>query len=296
MSGPAWRFLREPRAPRPLGVFRIGVSLLLLVQAWTLSEHLVLLLGNRGLAPWSVSEVLSSGWLPHIATVARAAQPWGLSARECIQGVGAVYVLFLGGLLLGWRTRSCAAGAWLIHTLLINSAPLFTYGFELFAHISLFYCLVMPVGAAYSLDVRSGRTDGAPSAEATLSLRVLQLHLCVVYFATGVEKAVGKPWRSGSAIWEAVMQPQFAQFDLSWLAWHPWVSEWLSWGTLVIEVGYALLIWPRQTRALWVALTLGLHAGIALFMGLWLFSAIMSVLTFSAFGWESLKREVVPAV
>lgn len=295
MSGRVLAFLCEPRAPRPLGVFRIGVSLLLLIQAWTLSEHLVLLLGNRGLAPWSVSELISSTWLPHIASVARALRPLGLSARECIQAIGVGYALCLVGLLLGWRTRACAAGAWGLHTLLLNSAPLFTYGFELFAHISLFYCLVMPVGAAYSLDVRAGRTGGGPSTEATLGLRVLQFHLCVVYFATGVEKAVGKPWSQGTAIWEAVMQPQFAQFDFSWLAWHPWVSEWLTWGTLVIEVGYALFIWPRKTRVLWVALTVGLHAGIAVFMGLWLFSAIMSVLTFSAFGVESLKREAAPA-
>ena len=103
MSGRALSFLCEPRAPRPLGVFRIGVSLLLLIQAWTLSEHLVLLLDNRGLAPWSVSEVISSAWLPHIASVARALRPFGLSARACIQGIGAVYVLCLVGLLLGWR-------------------------------------------------------------------------------------------------------------------------------------------------------------------------------------------------
>lgn len=282
-------FVSAPGSPRPLGFLRVGLATLLLVQAWTLSGHLLLLFGDRGLAPWSLTEPSASAWMPHIGAVVRALRPFGLASRESIQGLGAVYGLALVGLLLGWRTRACAAVAWGLHTLLLNSAPLFSYGFDLFAHIGLFYAVVMPVGAAYSLDVRSGRVLGGPSAEATLGLRVLQLHLCVVYFTTGVEKAIGAPWQEGTAIWEAVMQPQFAQFDFSWLAWHPWVSQAVTWGTLVIEVGYAALVWPRRTRALWVLLTVGLHAGIALFMGLWLFSAIMALLTVAAFGWDYLE-------
>ena len=34
--------------------------------------------------------------------------------------------------------------------------------------------------------------------------------------------------------------------------------------------------------------TVGMHVGIAVIMGLWLFGSIMSVLTFSAFGWNLL--------
>ena len=66
----------------------------------------------------------------------------------------------------------------------------------------------------------------------------------------------------------------------------PWLSKAVSWGTLVIEIGYPFFVWPRRTRGLWVLLTLSLHAGIALFMGLWLFSGTMAVLTFAAFGWN----------
>ncbi len=41
--------------------------------------------------------------------------------------------------------------------------------------------------------------------------------------------------------------------------------------------------------AFWGVLTLGLHAGIAVFMGLWMFGGIMGVLTFAAFGWECFE-------
>ena len=283
-------FILEPSSPRPLGAFRIGVTLVLLLQAWSLSDHLMVLFGDRGLIPWSVSVHLSSPYMPRLSGLVPALGGLGLGARNIVHGLALVYVLALGGLLLGWRTRACAVVAFLTHTTLFNSGTLFSYGVEIFAHISLFYCVLMPVGEAYSLDVRAGRVSGAPSAEATLSLRVLQVHLCMVYLTTGGEKALGTSWREGTAIWEALMQPQYGQFDFAWMAHHPWVSQLVSWGTLVVEVGYAVFVWPRQTRALWVLLTVGLHLGIALLMGLWLFSAIMAVLTFAAFGWEELTR------
>jgi hypothetical protein len=164
------------------------------------------------------------------------------------------------------------------------------YGVDAFAHVSLFYCLVMPVGAAFSLDRRAGRAVDAPSATATLSLRVLQLHLCIVYLSSGVEKALGEQWRNGEAIWRSLMLPEYAQFDFSWMAFTPWLAMLVAWGTLAIEIGYAFFIWPRQTRKLWVLATLGLHLGIAVFLGLWLFSSMMMVLTFSAFGWDIIVR------
>jgi hypothetical protein len=214
----------------------------------------------------------------------------GLTARESIQVLASFYALSVIGLLLGWRTRGCAVVAWLGHTVLLNGGALFSYGLETFAHISLFYCTVMPVGSAFSLDVRAGRASSAPSPWATLSLRVLQLHLCIVYFMTGFEKSLGAPWQQGTAIWDILMQPQYSRYDVSWMAAHPWVSQLATWGTLVIELGYPFFIWSRRTRLPWILFTLGMHAGIALFMGLWMFSGIMSVLTFSAFGWSALRE------
>jgi hypothetical protein len=54
-------------------------------------------------------------------------------------------------------------------------------------------------------------------------------------------------------------------------------------GGLLELFGYAFLVWPRRTRRLTALATLGLHAGIAVTMGLWSFSALMMVLTGSAF-------------
>ena len=61
-------------------------------------------------------------------------------------------------------------------------------------------------------------------------------------------------------------------------------------GAVVVQLLYPVLVWTRLRFAIVVATEL-LHLGIAVFLGLWLFSGIMIVLNAAAFG-ESLWRTV----
>jgi hypothetical protein len=101
----------------------------------------------------------------------------------------------------------------------------------------------------------------------------------VIYLGAGLFKALGRQWWNGEAIWQVVSQPAFRNFDLGSLARHPWVPTLAGWATLVVEIGYALLIWPRRTRRAWSIAAIGLHLGVALFMGLVFFSSVMILLT-----------------
>jgi hypothetical protein len=105
----------------------------------------------------------------------------------------------------------------------------------------------------------------------------------VVYLAAGLFKAMGRQWWNGEAIWQVVSQPAFRTFDLGSLARHPWIPTLAGWVTLVVEIGYAFLIWPRRTRRAWAIAAIGLHLGVGLFMGLVFFSSVMILLTGSLF-------------
>src|SRR6516225_2020642 len=115
-------------------------------------------------------------------------------------------------------------------------------------------------------------------------MRSLQLHLCIIYLNTGLAKAIGPQWWTGEAIWRAVMQPQFAILDHSWLESFPWLAQLAFWVVMVVEVGYALFIWPAKTRRIWLVATIGLHLGIMLNMGLLMFSIMMIAMNLCAFG------------
>jgi hypothetical protein len=289
-------FLTDPASPRPLGFFRIAVSAVAIVQVGVLWPYLLQLYGNFGFVQWAMIEASADAWLPSIGKLCLLLQPFGISSSACVYGVFFLYLLALFGLLIGWQTRVMALGAWLLHILTVNSGFLSLYGVDTMIHICLFYCVWMPVGAAFSLDQYLRRAPVRPSFMAGIGLRALQLHLCIIYLNTGTAKAQGIQWWTGEAIWRAVMQPQFAVFDLSWLAYVPFLAQVTCWTVMLIEVGYLFFIWPARTRPLWLVAAIGLHLGIGLLMGLWMFSLMMIVMNLSAFGFDLLMSALRPSL
>ena len=69
-------------------------------------------------------------------------------------------------------------------------------------------------------------------------------------------------------IWRSLSLPEYRVFDFAWLANWPMIARFACWSTLVLELGYCIFIWPRLTRKLWVIGMVGLHLGIAVFLGL----------------------------
>lgn len=296
----AVEFFLKPASAKPLAVLRIGLASVLLLQALSLVGSFYELYGPDGVVQRSVmipDELADEPFLgpPSVRWVMDALSMVNIqvSDTQCTAALFLIYVSALCGLLLGWRTRLSAFVAWGTHYLLNGTADASIYGVDAFAHIFLFYCVWMPTGHMLSLDQKAGRVSGEPSSLARASVRMLQLHLCVIYFATGIHKAMGPDWWDGESIWRALNLREMVLFDFSWLAYVPAIAVALCWATLAVEIGYAFLVWPNKTRK-WMALaTVGLHAGIGLTMGLLSFSALMSVLTISAF---LFSAEPQPAV
>ena len=276
-------FFSTPTSPRPLAILRIGLAAVLIAQTLSLWPSMTELFGTHGVVQAPVAESVSSPYVLRARWLVDFAARYDVSEEVCLRGLFLTYLGSLGALLLGWRTRPAALIAWLISLTLKTSSSMSAYGVYEFANIALCYCVWMPVGHPLSLDRCAGRVTGAPSAGACLSLRVLQLHLCIVYLASGIEKATGDQWRSGEALWRALMRRDLGQFDFSWLADCPLLAQLICWGTLAIEIGYAFLIWPRWTRRATALAVIGMHAGIAVAMGLWSFSALMIVLNAAVF-------------
>jgi hypothetical protein len=257
----------------PLASLRIGLPLLLLVHLIWLSNDLLALHGNRGVIPWELTDLLRDPWVPGLPTLARAFAPLGIGAHTAIVVLLAAYAGSLFSLAIGFHARLSAFLAWGLHLGLVTSGSASFYGVDQIAQTFLFYLFVFPSGRAWTIE---------PRPEATIpvgGLRVMQIHLCVIYFSAGLEKALGKQWWNGEAIWQAVTQPVFRTFELGWLARYPWIPMLAGWATLLVEIGYAFLVWPRRTRTMWCLATIGLHLGLALFMGLVFFSSVMILLT-----------------
>lgn len=284
------RFAFAPASAVPLAALRIGLASVLLLQAAMVAPVFLELYGRRGILQGPLNDVLSTSDLLRIGWLVDGLAPLGIGEAALVRSTGALYALALVALLLGWRARAAAALAWLTHLLLMMTADSTSYGADSYAHIFLFYLMWMPSGAALSLDRRLGRAPAEPPATTRLSLRVAQVHLCISYLASGLAKASGEQWWDGEAIWRSVMLPEYRQVDFSWLAQHTWIPRVAGWLVLLIEAGYAFFIWPRRSRRLWVAATVALHLGIAVFLGLVVFGALMAVLTLAVFGVSAEPR------
>lgn len=266
-------FVAAPASPRPLAAFRIGAAAVLLLQAAMIAPQLFLFFGTRGIVQKELMDLFASPLLPRVS--------WISTSNTALLVCFAAYVAALHMLLVGWQTRFAAIAAWLLHLALKTSGNASAYGVFEFATIALFYCAVFPTAAS-----------GAPASPwSRLALRVLQIHLCVVYLSSGIEKLTGVQWRNGEAVWRAVLRPSWEPFDLTWLAAHPWIPLLACWATLAIEIGYAFLVWPRATRKWIVLATIGMHAGIAVVLGLWSFSALMIVYNVGAFGFAATSSD-----
>ena len=279
----AVRFIAAPASPVPLAAFRIGVTSVLLFQALSLTHNLLDLYGSRGIVQWQVMDSTVDPFLPRMQWLTGPLSHIGVSDAAAVQGVFLVYVAALAAMLVGYRSRMAAGLAWLIHLTMSSSAGASIYGVDAFAQIALFYSMWLPIGDIWSLDRLAGRTTGEASSAARLGLRVIQIHLCIMYLSCGVEKSFGADWWNGEAIWSALMRSDLCPFDMSWLANMPLLPKLAGWGTLLVEGAYPILVWPRRTRTVWALATIGLHVGIAVFMRLYTFSALMAVFSGSMF-------------
>jgi hypothetical protein len=277
-------FFLNPASPTPLAAFRIGISAVLLLQAWLLHDTWLDFSASTGIVQRSIADQIIDPARAHLNGLIEFAAARGVSELTVLTAAGLLYIASLFFLLFGFYTRTAAVMAWWLNWTLNNTGFSGAYGADMYAHIFLFYLIFIPAGASYSLDHYFKRETGESSWLARLGIRALQLHMCISYLASGIEKATGEQWWNGEVIWRALNLPTYSSYDFHWMAQFPLIPMLLGWGTLVIEIFYCVAIWPRQTRWLWVLAVCLLHGGIVVFLRLPIFGLLMCVPTFTLFG------------
>jgi predicted DCC family thiol-disulfide oxidoreductase YuxK len=120
----------------------------------------------------------------------------------------------------------------------------------------------------------------APSVAANLGLRLIQLHLCLIYVTAGLAKLMSPAWWDGSAVAKLLGNVEFQPLDLTWLAGAPGAESAINLAThltVAFELGYPIFIWRRDWRASVLAIAFAFHLGIGLALGLYEFSLAMIV-------------------
>lgn len=153
--------------------------------------------------------------------------------------------------------------------------------------IALILLLFADPAARWSFDARRRRrgdwfaADSSPRYIGTvlhnLALVALVAQVCFVYVSGGLFKAQGEPWAGGWAVYDPIHTMRFGTWPvLSDLmtAWGPAVAI-ASWGSILLQIGFPLLLLTRPTRLFGLAGILGFHVAIGVVMGLPWFSLTM---------------------
>jgi hypothetical protein len=265
----AWnRFWFTPSDPLPLAVIRILTGALLTWSCLVWLMDADAFFGDRG-------------WLRGADVWRMNDQPWQWSWYFAFQSPTAIRVLaglsFVSAVLLtvGLATPAAAVLSLLGLVSAANRAPLNTFGLDDTLGMLLVGLAIGPAGSRLAVDARLFGAGQGGSTLATVALRLIQVHLCVVYFFSGCGKLLGASWWEGVALWGAAANVQYRTLDLTWLARLPLVVNAITLATLWWEVGYAALVWPRLTRPLFLAMAVAVHLGIGLTMGMMEFGLAM---------------------
>jgi len=289
-------FLFRSDSDRWLSILRIGLGTELILYCLSLWKDWDYLLAStgRGLISRDLAEAVlgaESIVIPRLSWLVALGEKIGFQSETVVQA--AWVLLLLAGILLcfGFYSRTAAVAAWFMHLCAVKSGDLVVYGVDNFVTIGLFYLMLSPLPDRLSLDWRLRKPKEKDPELLGFWRRILQLHLCLIYFFSGLTKALGAGWWNGSNLWRALIRPPFNVVSSEILVNGKHFFPVLGVAVWVIEIGYPFFVWNKQTRAAWLMSVIFLHLGIGLFMGMYLFALVMIVLNLAAFGPGTLWRE-----
>lgn len=275
------RFWFAPSEPHTLAAIRIVGGLMILYTHLVWAKDLMAFLGPDSWMTTEASRKLHSDlagqdftWT-YLTYVTSPTWLWTLH-------IAALVVMAM--LTLGLFTRVTSVLTWFITICYCHRLEGALFGLDQVNAMLAMYLMVGACGDAYSLDrwLLKRRTSGElpipiPKVSTTIAVRLLQVHLCVIYLFGGISKLRGEMWWDGSACWFAIANLEYQSWDVTWLIQWRWLIALLSHITIFWETFYPVLVWPKLTRPIMLCCAVAVHGGIALFLGMKTFGLAMII-------------------
>lgn len=258
--------------PRSLAAFRIGISVLLLLDLGIRATDLAAHYTDGGIAP-------RGAMADRYGTIFR----WSLHALHgdaWFQAtLFAVAALAAAAMLVGFHSRAACTASWLLLTSLHLRNPLINNGGDLLLRMLLLWAAFLPLDRVWSFaSRRRGRSLHNAPIQSLASAAIL-LQVCLVYAMTGYFKYRGT-WLEPEGFENILRFDFYAKGLAPWIAEQPGLAHAMGIGVVALELfGPLLALSPWKTRSIRMLLVpafLLLHLGIEL------------TLTVGLFGWVSM--------
>jgi len=248
--------------PVSIGVFRILLGALITVFYLVLSPNWERFYAADGVA--SVNEIgnLNDPW-----TVFHWTEP-NLPIRVywCIGVIAAIFFT------LGWKTRLCTVVLFILECSLLNRSLPAMNGEDVVFRMLLFWGMFAPLGHRLSLDSFLKKRRGE-QVEGELpriwAVRGMQINFLLIYVISLPNKLVDDvAWWNGDAIYLAVVSNMWSRcpWPEMFYAVDGLLSKLFTYGTIIVEGSFPLLVWFDRPRLYAICAIASLHLGIAVML------------------------------
>ena len=273
--------------PTALGLIRLLTGVLVFWSLFVFGLDLNDYFGANG---WAELSTIRMGQRPPVWSF------WFMVPDGALRITWIACLVILAMDIVGLFSKWTAALTWVIVVSTVRRVPIALFGFDQVISPLTFYLAVTGAsGQAVSLDRflkrwRQSRSASAPSpalnrasvesrarrvtpddpaipvrtVSANLCLRLIQLHLVLIYAMAALGKLQGPSWWDGTAVWKTITSGEFVVGDFTPMVDWPRVINFLTHATLALELAYPVLIWVGITRPLVLVWAVAMHLGIAL--------------------------------
>lgn len=195
---------------RSLALFRVGISIIILLDLYVRSQHLSEFYTNSGVLPipaaiYIQNSTSSSFWSLHLMN----------GSEFFISFLFLCSAIFAFFMLIGWKTKLFTFLSWIMLTSLHNRFELNLNGGDLLLRVALFWALFLPIEKLFSIDSIHESTQIHHKSLLSKNYRVLSL-ACIAWliqfasmyvFSFGLKS--GNTWWEGTAVSAALQHEQF---------------------------------------------------------------------------------------
>lgn len=241
------KFWFKKEIPYSLGLFRIIFGLYIILIIVISYPQWGWFYGADGLVPFS-----EIGRGPHTWTI------FSFSSSNLFT-YGVFWISFLSGILftVGFFSRTSSVFLFIIFISLLHRNAYIINGQDQIIGMLLFFSMFAPIGSCYSLDyyfksrknLKKSEKISILNNQSLWIIRLMQIAIANVYLLSASAKLFGEnAWRDGTAIYYLSLSDRYFRYPNINFFHSEIFSIVMTYGTLIIEMAFPLLVWFHYTR------------------------------------------------
>lgn len=238
---------------------------------------------------------------------------FAISLLDYVNSASQLWVVYslgiaaIGLMLLGLFSRVTTIASLVFVLSFIHRAPILSRPVDDILPMLMFYICLGPSGANFSLDALMRRRRQAAagiavpaeravvySSAATVAIRLVQIHLAMIYGAMVIAQLEGAAWWQGTAVWWLMARPDSRLVDLTGLSRmglaFEYLVNFLTHAIVIYELCFVFLIWNPLARPILLVLGAFIWASLALVGGSVSFAVLMFVATLAFVSPQTLRN------